>query len=102
MKIISKNNFRFLHSTLHSQFLILNSEQGQSLITLLFLMVISLIIFSAVIIIAFTNNLSASTAQQGDLAYVIAENGIENALLQLLRNPSYTGETVPSNGGNAA
>ena len=78
-----------------------NSSMGQALISLLFFMIIAITITSAAIIMIFTNSLSASAAQQGDVSYAAAENGIENALLRLLRDPTYKGETLPSNGGNA-
>jgi hypothetical protein len=69
-------------------------ECGQALITLLFFVLISLTITSAAIIIIITNSLSASKFVEGDLSYYAAESGIENALLRLLRDPNYTGETL--------
>jgi hypothetical protein len=72
----------------------LNREYGQALITLLFFVLISLTITSAAIIIMITNSLSASKFMEGDLSYYAAESGIENALLRLLRDPNYTGETL--------
>jgi hypothetical protein len=69
-------------------------ECGQALITLLFFVLISLTITSAAIIIIITNSLSASKFMEGDLSYYAAESGIENALLRLLRDPNYTGETL--------
>ena len=69
-------------------------EKGQALITLLFFVLISLTITSAAIIIIIVNSISANKLQEGTLAYYAAESGIENALLLLLRNPNYTGETL--------
>ncbi len=37
--------------------------------------------------------------QEGLSAYQMAENGAENAMIRILRNPSYTGETINENGG---
>jgi hypothetical protein len=71
-----------------------NFQKGQALITLLFFVLISLTITSAAIIIIITNSLSASKFMEGDLSYYAAESGIENALLRLLRDPNYTGETL--------
>lgn len=81
------------------QFIILNlqlsiKERGQALITLLFFVLISLTITTGAIIIIIANSLSVSRFQEGAIAYYAAESGIENALLRLLRDPSYTGETL--------
>lgn len=67
---------------------------GQALITLLFFVLISLTITSSAIIIIIANSISTSRFQEGTLAYYVAESGIENALLRLLRDPNYTGETL--------
>jgi hypothetical protein len=45
--------------------------------------------------------LSGTKSQQGSIAYEIAESGIENAKLRLLRNPNYAGETLPVGEGSA-
>jgi len=69
-------------------------ESGQALITLLFFVLISLTITSGAIIIIIINSLSVSKSQEGTLAYYIAESGVENAMLRLLRDPNYAGETL--------
>ncbi|MDP2585656.1 MAG: pilus assembly PilX N-terminal domain-containing protein [Candidatus Levybacteria bacterium] len=69
-------------------------EKGQALITLLFFVLISLTITSGAIIIIITNSTSASKLAEGTQAYYAAESGVENALLRLLRDPNYTGETL--------
>jgi hypothetical protein len=69
-------------------------QRGQALITLLFFVLISLTITSGAIIIIIANSISASKLQEGALAYYTAESGMENALLRLLRDPNYTGETL--------
>ena len=69
-------------------------EKGQALVTLLFFVVIALTITSAAIIIIITNSISSSKLMGGELAYYAAESGIENALLRLLRDPDYAGETL--------
>lgn len=75
--------------------------QGEALITFLFFVTIGIMIISAVAVILFVNELSASTVETGTDAYYVAESGMENALLTLLRNPSYTGETIAVGGGVA-
>ena len=79
-----------------------SSEGGQALITLLFFVLISLTITSGAIIIIIANSVSASRFQEGTLAYYAAESGIENALLRLLRDPNYTGETLTIGEGTAS
>ncbi|MEK7517630.1 MAG: pilus assembly PilX N-terminal domain-containing protein [Patescibacteria group bacterium] len=68
-------------------------ERGQALVTLLFFVVIATIITSAAVIMIIGNSESTSKTEAGINAYYIAESGIENALLRLLRDPNYTGET---------
>lgn len=69
-------------------------QKGQALITLLFFILISLTITTGAIIIIIINSVSVSRFQEGTLAYYVAESGVENALLRLLRDPDYTGETL--------
>lgn len=83
-----RNKFRIYNS----EFRI--SERGQALITLLFFVLVSLTITTGAIIIIIINSISVSRSQEGTLAYYAAESGVENALLRLLRDPNYTGETL--------
>ncbi len=78
-----------------------NKQKGQVLVTLLFFMVIAIIITSAAVVVIFINNLSGTSLQQGNLSYYVAESGIENALLRLLRDPNYPGETLTIGSGTA-
>lgn len=76
-------------------------EQGQTLVTLLFFMVIAITITTGAIIIIFVNTQGQTKIQQSQSAYYIAESGMENALEESLRNPSYTGETITIGEGTA-
>lgn len=78
----------------HLLSLISHLERGQALITLLFFVLISLTITTGAITIIIVNSMSVSRFQGGTSAYYAAESGVENALLRLLRDPSYTGETL--------
>ena len=49
---------------------------------------------SAAIIVLASNSIAASKQEEGTTAYYAAESGAENAMLELLRNPNYTGETL--------
>lgn len=74
------------------------TQHGQALITLLFFVVIAVSITSAGVILLVTNSIAASKLEEGTIAYVSAESGIENAIMQLLRNQNYTGETLQVGG----
>ena len=76
-------------------------EQGQALLTLLFFAIVGTTITSAAIVMILVNSLSGSKQQEGQIAYDIAQSGAEDSLLQLLRNPSFTGETLPVGSGTA-
>lgn len=69
-------------------------NKGQALITLLFFVAIGTIVTSAAIIILFDNSLNTVRFSEGTLSYYTAESGIEDALLRIIRNPSYAGETL--------
>ncbi len=84
-----------------SKFKVWRSQGGQALVTLLFFMVIALTITTTAILVMAINSLTASKLEQGSTAYSVAESGIENALLRLLRNPNYTGETLVVGSGSA-
>lgn len=79
----------------------LGLEKGQALITLLFFMIIAITITSAAVIISIVNSLSTSYFDQANSAYYVAEAGAENAIIRLLRDPSYTGETLNVDTGSA-
>jgi hypothetical protein len=71
-----------------------NCQKGDILVTLLFFMVISIAIITSIVFIVFNTLKSGTNLEQGVLAYYGAESGIENALLRLIRNPNYSGETL--------
>lgn len=69
-------------------------ENGQALITLLFFVIIGITVTTSAIIIIGVDILSGTKLQQSTIAYEVAESGADNALLRLLRDPTYTGETM--------
>ena len=73
-------------------------QAGQAIVTLLFIMVISVAIITSVVIVAANNIASGSSLEQGTVAYYAAETGAQNALIRKLRNPSYAGETLMVDG----
>lgn len=75
--------------------------RGQALITLIVFVAITISITTGAIIIMGNNILASDKLEQGIISRQLAENGIENALLRLLRNPDYSGETINFDNGNA-
>lgn len=69
-------------------------QRGQALITLLFFVAIATIVTSAAVVILYDNALSTARVAEGTQGYYLAESGIENALLRIIRDPNYTGETM--------
>lgn len=75
--------------------------QGQTLITLLFFVIITITITTAAVIMIIIDTKATSTYEDATLAYYVAESGAENAILRLLRDPNYIGETLPVGSGSA-
>ena len=57
-------------------------------------------VISVAVSLIFVNSTSASKFEQGVYAYSISESGAENALMRLIRNPNYSGETLLVGGGS--
>lgn len=78
-----------------------SNNLGQSLISLVIFMVIAIIIISGAVAVIIINSKATSKFYQGIVSYDLAEAGIENALLRLLRDPGYPGETLTIEGDSA-
>ncbi len=74
---------------------------GQAVVTLLIFMIIGLTVTAAGTILMITSSRSTSAFQEGIIARQVAESGAENAMIRLLRDPTYTGETMNINGATA-
>ena len=68
-----------------------NSQQGQALVVLLVFMVVAIMMTSMAVALVIINATAASKLEQSDMALKLSESGVENALLRLVRNPSYSG-----------
>lgn len=75
------------------------NEKGQTLVALLFFVMVGMIVTTAAVMILSTNSLAAQKLSQGEVARQLAETGAENALIQLLRDKNYHGETLQNIGG---
>lgn len=74
--------------------IIKKNQKGEAVLTLLFFMAISISIITAIVFIVYNNTISGSAVENGATSYYAAEAGAENALLRLLRDPNYTGESI--------
>lgn len=73
------------------------SKEGVALITLLVFTVVALTITTATVAIIVANTQGSMSFQEGIITKSASESGIENALMTLIRNPNYTGETITIN-----
>ena len=71
-----------------------HQSSGQALVTVIFGTVIALTVVTGSIT-ALINDVEGNTAQEmSSKAIMAAESGVESALIGLLRNPGYVGETI--------
>jgi len=77
------------------------SKSGQTLTLILVFMTVAVIITTATVMVTVVNNTQASKYDQGNATLDVAESGVEDAVMSLLRNPDYTGETLTVGSGTA-
>ena len=78
-----------------------NSQGGQTLVILLTYMIIALIVTSASIALVLNSSVSTDKVYLGTNSLDIAESGAQTAMIKLIRNPSYAGETLTIGSGQA-
>ena len=71
-------------------------KKSQTLVSLLIIIAISIIIITTVLGLMMSNLINTSSVEQSTELKLAAESGMENGLLRLLRDPSYSGETLTS------
>jgi hypothetical protein len=69
----------------------INTSSGQALVMLLFITLMALTVIASAAVVVNGNISSASVNEQGNYAYSIAESGVEEALIRMLRDPNYSG-----------
>lgn len=79
----------------------LKRQNGQTIVMLLIYVVVALTITATAVTLAIVNSQGTDKVYQGTTAYDVAESGAETAMLKLLRDPAYIGETLTANGGSA-
>lgn len=78
-----------------------SNKLGQAMIMLISFVAIAVTVITSGLINMLINTTAATRTQVGDTAYSVAESGVENALIRLLRDSSYVGETLTVGTGNA-
>ncbi len=74
-------------------------QRGYTLALLLVFIVIGIAITSTATLLILLNSKNASNFELGIQTVQLADSGAENAILRLLRNPAYTGETITTTDG---
>ena len=75
------------------------NQKGQTLVSLLIIIAVSILAVTSAIVSASLSSTAAITSIS-DKVYYSAETGAEEALIKLLRDPSYPGETLDLAGIN--
>jgi hypothetical protein len=76
-------------------------QKGQTLVLLLIFMVVAIMITTASVAMIVTNIKATDKVAQSATTIDVAESGAENAVIKLLRDPIYGGETLNIGGGQA-
>lgn len=84
------------------KYIVPSHSSGQVLIAMLYIMVIGILVTTGAVYALISNTQSTTIFESGALAYAAAESGTENALLRLIRDPAYTGETLAITTGQSA
>lgn len=74
---------------------------GQAIIILLFYMVVAITLTTTTVAVIVANSLAVTSTEESMHALEVAEGGAENAIIRLLRDTQYAGETIPLDGGEA-
>ncbi len=69
-------------------------QQGNALITLIIFVAVGITVTTSAVVVSIINTQGLSKMAQSEVSLMSAEGGAENAILRLLRNPEYTGESL--------
>lgn len=76
-----------------------NPQAGQALVTLIVFMATMLIVTAAAVAVIITSTQGTTRYAQGQESLAAAEAGVDNAVLRLIRDPNYSGETLTVSNG---
>ena len=74
--------------------LLVPARKGQALVVLLMFIVVATMVAVAATLLSSYALSSTTRMEQSQAALSVSESGMENALIRLLRDPSYSGETL--------
>lgn len=77
------------------------NESGMALVTVLIFSVVAIIVITLGIMLMVIQTGSSSKVASSQESMFVAESAMENALIRLLRDPNYTGETLTFQNGTA-
>lgn len=77
------------------------NKKGQTLVTLLVFILVATVVTTTAVAVLLNTTRASSIIGDSTIAAQIADSGAENALLRLLRDPDYPGETLPVGDGVA-
>jgi len=69
-------------------------NKGQAMISILLVLALAIIFITTAAVIYLTETDFSFNSRKSNEIYYNAEAGLENAILQILRQPSYSGETL--------
>ena len=72
----------------------MKNTKGQALVSLLVFMIVAITVTTAAVTVILVTSTQSSKFELAELVHNLADSGIENAFIALLRNPDYTGETM--------
>ncbi|KKR78337.1 MAG: hypothetical protein UU23_C0001G0101 [Candidatus Curtissbacteria bacterium GW2011_GWA1_40_9] len=78
----------------NTHFFKFSTQKGQALISLLIFTTIATTVTAGAVAVTIINSQSTTKFTQGETVYHVAEAGIENAILRLLRDRTYSGEIL--------
>ena len=77
------------------------NQKGQALITLIIFVVVATTVIAGAVTATIINSQTTGKLAQSEESLKIAEGGGDLAILKLLRNPNYSGETINLGNGTA-
>lgn len=79
----------------------MKNNKGMALVTVIIFSAVAIIVITLGVSLMIIQNISSSRVTSAQEALAVAESAMENALIRLLRDPNYTGETLTFTNGTA-
>ena len=79
----------------------MKSNKGMALVTVIIFAAVAIVVITLGVSLMVIQTSSSTRVASSQEALIVAESAMENALIRLLRNPNYTGETLTFLDGTA-